>query len=126
MSNRASPRLTACVREVHEELGIKPAIGRLPVVDWAPNPGEGDKMLFVFDGGILSVDGQAQIRLYEAELRAFRFHDADSLHGVLITRLARRLTLAISARSQGVTVYAEHGSAAPCDPTTDPRQMSAS
>lgn len=44
-----SPR-QACVREVQEELGIAPHIGRLLVVDWAPNPGEGDKVLYLFDG----------------------------------------------------------------------------
>lgn len=48
--------LQACAREVREELGIKAAIGRLLVVDWAPNPGEGDKLLFLFDGGLLSTD----------------------------------------------------------------------
>ncbi|MEV4013370.1 NUDIX hydrolase [Nonomuraea angiospora] len=31
----------ACVREVREELGIQPAIGRLLVVDWAPLPQAG-------------------------------------------------------------------------------------
>lgn len=38
-------------REVKEELGITPPIGRLLVADWAPHPAEGDKLLFVFDGG---------------------------------------------------------------------------
>ncbi|MBC3843624.1 NUDIX hydrolase [Streptacidiphilus sp. 4-A2] len=40
-------------REVKEEIGISPPIGRLLVADWAPHPTEGDKLLFVFDGGIL-------------------------------------------------------------------------
>ena len=39
-----SPR-QACIREVREELGISPPIGRLLAVDWAPNPAEGDKVL---------------------------------------------------------------------------------
>lgn len=30
--------LQACVREVREELGITPGIGRLLAVDWAPSP----------------------------------------------------------------------------------------
>jgi len=46
--------LQACVREAHEEPGIKPATGRLLVVDWAPNPGEGDKVLYLFGGGRLT------------------------------------------------------------------------
>ncbi len=51
----------ACVREVNEELGITPPIGRLLVVDWAPHPDEGDKMLFVFDGGVLAAEHQSHI-----------------------------------------------------------------
>jgi 8-oxo-dGTP diphosphatase len=40
--------LAACRREVREELGIALTIGRLLVVDWAPHPDEGDKLLYVF------------------------------------------------------------------------------
>ena len=47
-----SPR-DACIREVREELSIEPAIGVMLVVDWAPAEREGDKLLFLFDGGIL-------------------------------------------------------------------------
>ncbi|MGI5273103.1 NUDIX domain-containing protein [Nonomuraea sp. CA-218870] len=50
----------ACVREVREELGIQPAIGRLLAVDWAPLPEGGDRVLFVFDGGTL--DGETPER----------------------------------------------------------------
>jgi 8-oxo-dGTP pyrophosphatase MutT (NUDIX family) len=45
----------ACAREVAEELGIRPVIGALLVVDWAPRPGDGDKILFIFDGGHITV-----------------------------------------------------------------------
>ncbi|WP_309248834.1 NUDIX domain-containing protein [Streptomyces sp. MNP-20] len=37
-STPASRPLQACVREVREELGITPGIGRLLAVDWAPAP----------------------------------------------------------------------------------------
>jgi ADP-ribose pyrophosphatase YjhB (NUDIX family) len=40
-----------CAREVREELGIEPHIGKLLVTDWAPTSKDGDKVLFVFDGG---------------------------------------------------------------------------
>ncbi|WP_306369386.1 NUDIX domain-containing protein [Nocardiopsis sp. CC223A] len=33
----------AAAREVKEELGITPPLGRLLVVDWAPSRSEGDK-----------------------------------------------------------------------------------
>src|ERR671927_1608745 len=44
----------AARRELREELGVDRDPGRLLVVDWAPHPQEGDKLLFVFDGGVLS------------------------------------------------------------------------
>ncbi|WP_407565969.1 NUDIX domain-containing protein [Streptomyces sp. 184] len=105
-----SPR-QACVREVHEELGIKPHIGRLLVVDWAPNPGEGDKVLYLFDGGRLSADQRQQIALQADELRSYDFHHAEQLPELTIPRLVRRITAGIQARAHGITAYLEHGSA---------------
>ena len=46
----------AATREIAEELGIRPDIGRLLVTDWAPTDTEGDKILFLFDGGTLTPD----------------------------------------------------------------------
>lgn len=103
-----SPR-QACVREVEEELGIKPHIGRLLVVDWAPNPGEGDKVLYLFDGGRLSAKALQQIALQADELRSYDFHDAEQLPELTIPRLARRITAGIQARTDGLTAYLEHG-----------------
>ncbi|MER7045568.1 NUDIX hydrolase [Streptomyces jumonjinensis] len=103
-----SPR-QACVREVQEELGIALRIGRLLVVDWAPNPGEGDKILYLFDGGRLSADDRRQIALQADELRGYDFHDADQVPGLTIPRLARRISAGINARANGLTAYLEHG-----------------
>src|SRR6201989_3012499 len=44
----------ACQREIREEIGLSRELGRLLLVDWAPHPSEGDKLLFVFDGGTLA------------------------------------------------------------------------
>lgn len=101
----------ACVREVREELGIEPPIGRLLVADWAPRPDEGDKILFVFDGG--EIDGALlkQIKFADNELSAYGFYPADELDDLLIERLARRVKAAVTARELGETVYLEHGRA---------------
>src|SRR4051794_32630051 len=48
----------ARTRELMEEIGLARDLEQLLVVDWAPSPDEGDKLLFVFDGGIMS-DAQA-------------------------------------------------------------------
>ncbi|MFK0221596.1 NUDIX domain-containing protein [Streptomyces vinaceus] len=110
-----SPR-QACVREVQEELGITPHIGRLLAVDWAPNPGEGDKVLYLFDGGRLSADDRRQIALQVDELRGYDFHEADQVPTLTIPRLARRIGAGIDARAKDLTSYLEHGQ--PPEPTT--------
>jgi ADP-ribose pyrophosphatase YjhB (NUDIX family) len=105
----------ACVREVREELGIQPAIGRLLVVDWAPLPEEGDKVLFVFDGGILGDESLKEITFVDGELSACEFHPVEDLDGLLIERLARRVKAAATARELGRTAYLENGLAVPAE-----------
>jgi 8-oxo-dGTP diphosphatase len=99
----------ACQREVAEELGIRPGIGRLLIADWAPSEAEGDKILFVFDGGELGTDQVDQIILPTKELSDWSFHDEDRLTTVLIPRLARRVAEAVDAKRSKGTKYLEHG-----------------
>ncbi|GAB3532737.1 NUDIX hydrolase [Phytohabitans suffuscus] len=103
-----SPR-AGCLREVSEEIGLTVPIGGLLIVDWAPVEGEGDKMLFVFDGGELDEDAQARIAFVDGELDEWRFVAADQLDRYTIPRLVRRLHTAMAARGQGRAVYSEHG-----------------
>lgn len=68
------------MREVREELGIAPPIGRLLVHAWINNPGTGAQILYVFDGGTLGPDDLQAITRREGELSDYRFHnpiDAD-------------------------------------------------
>jgi 8-oxo-dGTP pyrophosphatase MutT (NUDIX family) len=99
----------AAAREVREELGITPSIGRLLVADWAPNDTEGEKMLFIFDGGMLTADDRSEIQLPPDELTAYEFHDVAQVHELTITRLARRIVHGHAARKDGSTRYLEHG-----------------
>lgn len=99
----------AATREVAEELGIQPKIGRLLVTDWAPSETEGDKILFLFDGGTLSPDQLNAIRLDPTELRGYAFHDITEIPARTIPRLARRLTHAHAAHHAGTSHYLEHG-----------------
>jgi ADP-ribose pyrophosphatase YjhB (NUDIX family) len=96
-------------RELKEELGLTTPIGRLLVADWAPLPSEGDKMLFVFDGGILPEPGRAQITPDGVEIDEYGFYGEDEIDALLIPRLARRLHAALAARRSGATVYLEYG-----------------
>ncbi|XRQ10309.1 NUDIX domain-containing protein [Actinomadura welshii] len=99
----------AAAREVTEELGIRPAIGRLLLTDWAPHEAEGAKILFLFDGGTLTPDQLNAIRLDPAELCGYDFHDITQIHDHTIPRLARRLTQAHIAHQNGTTNYLENG-----------------
>ncbi|MBF6349423.1 NUDIX hydrolase [Nocardia flavorosea] len=98
----------ACRREVREELGLDRAPGRLLVHDWAPSSAEGDKILYVFDGGALGAVADS-IVLQAAELDRWEWVDIDTIGDFVVPRLDRRLRRAHAARSNAVPVYLEHG-----------------
>lgn len=98
----------ACRREVREELSLDREPQRLLVVDWAPNDGEGDKVLWLFDCGTLGDDEQ-RIVLGASELDRWQWAPMNKIDDYVIPRLARRLTHAHSACVNRDTVYLEHG-----------------
>ena len=98
-----------CARELTEELGLVREPGALLVVDWAPHPTQGDRVLFVFDGGVLTAGEIAAIRLQAEELRSYVFLPPDEAFDQLIPRLERRRRAAVLAQEQQRTVYLEHG-----------------
>lgn len=81
----------AAVREVKEELGVEWPVGRLLVVDWAPHPDEGDKLLFIFDGGAKQVTSDSGLSLDSQEIADAAFHDPGALFELMPDRLARRI-----------------------------------
>ncbi|MFE9626736.1 NUDIX domain-containing protein [Streptomyces sp. NPDC006527] len=101
----------AASREVREELGITPTLSRLLAVDWAPNATEGDKVLYLFDGGQLAPETVAGIRPQAEELKGITFVDPSDIADRTIPRLARRILAAIEARAESAPVYLEHGKA---------------
>ena len=102
-------------REIAEELATALPVGALQAVDWAPHPAVGDKLLFVFDGGVLSRDDVGAIRVDGAEISEFAFRARSELDAALIPRPARHVHAAIDARSSGQTAYLEHGAVSPGD-----------
>lgn len=99
----------ACTREIREELGLSVPAGALLCVDWVPasQPWDGG-LMFVFDGGVLTADQIAAMRLCPEELDRFEFVEPERLNEVLIPRLARRVAAAIAAIGHG-GVYLEDG-----------------
>jgi 8-oxo-dGTP diphosphatase len=108
---RESPK-SACLREVREELGLRVSIGRLLSVDWAPHPDEGDKILFIFDGGSLSDDQLAAIAFRDGEIAEYRFVPPGEIERLTIPRLARRLLTTLNLSRDGqLSAYLEDGTA---------------
>lgn len=108
-----SPK-AAAVREVGEELGVDWPIGELMVIDWAPHPEEGDKLLFIFDGGLRSTDDLPATLPSPAELSSAAFHHTADIPGFVPQRLSDRLLAAILPTR---AVYLENGR----DPNPSPR-----
>jgi len=96
------PPYDAAVREVREELGITPHIGRLLVHAWITLPGVGAQVLYVYDGGILSPEQQAAITLQESELNEYRFCAPRDLGPDLVPPHLETVWQAV------ITAHAEH------------------
>lgn len=103
-----SPR-DACDRELREELGIEPRISQLLVVDWAPLPGVGDKLIFLFSGGRLSQSDVAAITIDEEELDSWRFFEPEEALVLLPRRIRKRVQAGLRAKTDGTTIYLENG-----------------
>ena len=100
---------SALHREILEELGTPLPVGELLVADWAPSEREGDKILFVFDGGELTEEQLGAICVDGVEIDRYAYHHRSELNNLLIPRLARRVHVAIEAKAKGETAYLEHG-----------------
>lgn len=101
--------IEACIREIKEELGIDRPVHSLLVADWAPSEREGDKLLFIFDGGAITAADIDSFDLQAAEIDRVALHPASGLDGALIPRLARRVRAAVQAQQASRTSYLEHG-----------------
>jgi 8-oxo-dGTP pyrophosphatase MutT (NUDIX family) len=108
VETRETP-VQAAAREVREELAIEATVGPLLVADWAPHPEEGDKLLFIFDGGTLSARQISAIRLQADELASYTFSDLSKAVTLLIPRLGRRVAAAVNAHHTRCTIYLESG-----------------
>jgi 8-oxo-dGTP pyrophosphatase MutT (NUDIX family) len=110
MTEANEPPLEAAKREVREELGIEYAGGRLLVVDWvSPHGPWDDSLMFVFDGGVLGEDEQAQITLRDGELGGFRFVEPEEAATLLREYVWRRVKAAAEALSAAASAYLQDG-----------------
>lgn len=105
------PPTDAGVREVVEELGLRPAEPlRLLVVDWEqPSPPGYGGLRLLFDGGRLTAEAARDVLLPASELRAWRFVTEGEAAELLPPVRLSRLRWALRAREQGRPLYLEAG-----------------
>lgn len=102
--------LAACVREVHEELGLSVVPGPLLVVDWVPRHGVwGDSLQFIFDCGRLDGDQANHLKLQETEIRSAEFVTLERATALTPPSLGRRLAVALAAADRGQPTYLRFG-----------------
>jgi 8-oxo-dGTP diphosphatase len=100
----------ACRREVREELGLDRPPGRVLAVDWVPSrPGRAERLIMIYDGGVLSAEDIAMIRLADGELKGFAFVDRDAVAGLVTPLLARRVAACLDAVAAGSVAALENG-----------------
>lgn len=104
-------------REVHEELGLERGLGRVLAVNWLapghrdvaanmPFPGE---VRYVLDGGTLTHDDIAAIRLPADELHGYEFLPAAAAAEHMIPVDAKIVLAALHARQTGTTALLDGG-----------------
>ncbi|MFD9481855.1 NUDIX domain-containing protein [Streptomyces nojiriensis] len=91
----------AARREVHEELGLDLAPGRLLAVNWSHKPGRPARIRFLYDGGVLDAPALARIRLDRTELLQWRTVTSAELPGLVKPALRRQITACLAARAAG-------------------------
>ena len=100
--------LQACVREVHEEIGLQRAMERLLCVDYtSENANSSESLQFIFLGGTLSPDEIAAIRLCAEELSEYSLLEPAKALTLLNERLSRRLARCLAALSTIGALYLE-------------------
>ncbi|MFJ1563731.1 NUDIX domain-containing protein [Streptomyces erythrochromogenes] len=91
----------AARREVHEELGLDLAPGRLLAVNWSHRPGRPARIRFLYDGGVLNAPALARIRLNPTELLQWRTVPPEKLPTLVKGALRRQITACLEARACG-------------------------
>jgi 8-oxo-dGTP diphosphatase len=80
-------------REIAEELGLDITVGRILGIDSVPEGDDHAPMIaFLYHGGVLSPTQLSAIRYVDHEIGDSRFAHLDELAGIMVARLARRVT----------------------------------
>ena len=98
-----------CQREVQEELGIEREIDSLLVVDYnSQMEGRTESLMFIFNGGMLTLSEVESIRLNGNELKEFRFFTPETLPKEMMNILRNRVMMALQQVKNGNGIYLEN------------------
>lgn len=98
------------LRELREELGLRPVLRGVLCVDWvAPHGPWDDQISLIFDGGTLDPEEAAQLRPRDDELSEVAFVEPDEALRRLCSRTRRRAAQALEALRTGLPRYLEEG-----------------
>jgi 8-oxo-dGTP diphosphatase len=118
-----TPRATVR-REVEEEIGLTREPGAPLVIDWEPSRSRNlterqraagwsehipDGVVIFFDGGVLTPDDIAAIKLDPREIEDYTFLPLDQAVERMDSLHARRAIAAVQARKTGAVAYLENG-----------------
>ncbi|GAA3388742.1 NUDIX hydrolase [Streptomyces roseoviridis] len=100
-------------RETAEEIGLDVEPGALLAVDWSHGPGRPPLVAYLYDGGVLSDEQLASIRLQEEELVSWKLVRPDEVLAHLPGSLGPRVLAALDVLEHGRgPVELENGRAA--------------
>jgi len=101
-----SPK-AAALREVREELGIDIPDMKFLGVGYMPDDGTGERIQFIFFGGILSDEQSAQVRIQDSELEEMKFVSLDEALRLLRPNLRTRMRNCFNAIQRNAPIYLE-------------------
>src|SRR5437879_13312578 len=82
-------------RETAEGIGLDIEPARLLAVDWGRGEGRPPLVVYLYDGGVLTADDLAAIRLQEEELLSWRLVPREEITDHLSGALGRRVLVAL-------------------------------
>ncbi|MFB7368754.1 NUDIX domain-containing protein [Streptomyces sp. NPDC056222] len=91
----------AARRETAEEIGLDVELGALLAVDWVHGAERPPIVAYVYDGGVLSDERFAEIRLQEEELLSWKLITRDEVTAHLPGSLALRVLVALDVLATG-------------------------
>ncbi len=91
----------AARRETLEEIGLDVRPGPLIAVDWSQGPARPPVVAYLYDGGVLSEERFAEIRLQEAELVSWKLIEPSEVPVHLPGGLGPRVRAGLRALAEG-------------------------